>query len=688
MKLMDSIKTPIIDILIVGGGYSAIPLIRELEKDGKDYLIISEGKPIWSKLEASNRLDFDLVSSLYSSVFSFELVEMARSGRLADRYPTSKEFYDIHKKYARKYENKTIRDGVVRIDNYDDHSIVYLRSGATYKANNVIVATSFERVIHGSIIEFEFNESLNGKTVAVTSVGDSTNLIIAKLVAFGANVKLLANGFFALDKSLVVRGPESIYDFEVTVDQLEYQNVAKYFPFLYERSITGGHQQSIIFPRLAKLLYGPSLAAEYPLTRREDQPTHQRTFRIPFLRRKIPFLNGVIAIKYWPIDTYMYKFADNLEEHIKKGFLLNDLPFLIDQNLVELWSKEKTEILRDKKEIRSEGKTCKYDFIVSGDRERPALPPIYRGGSEQNRFEYAYRDQFMGVVPRDLSNVYLLGYTRPTTGGLSNIVEMQCLFVHKMIKDAGFKDGIVSSINTRITEYDNYHYFSDQKGPSDHLVWYGFYTDEIAKLIGIQPRLRDCRSYYDLCKYFLYPNSSLYFREHGEYQVEGADRLVAQIMRDHGNFIGLGSGLARYALMEFAAIATILLLPIPLWTAILLALLHFNLPMTAFLIGSLGLPSIDRKYGIATIAYRALIDIPLLLCPLALLFVGSIWIPAGVLASTYLLVHLGCRMGWNRKIFNDMRSMRKPRYRKFYSDYKKSFLKVFASKAPSEINLT
>lgn len=683
---MDSIQTPIIDILIVGGGYSAIPLIRELEKDGKDFLIISEGKPIWSELETSNRLDFDLVSSLYSSVFSFELVEMAKSGPLADIYPTSKEFYDLHKRYARKYESKTIRDRVVKIDNYDDHSLVYLRSGTTYKANCVIVATAFERVIHGSITEFEFNESLNRKTVAVTSIGDSANLIIAKLVAFGANVKLVANGFFALDKLLVFRGYESTHDLEITVDQLEYQNIAKYFPFLYERTITAGHQQSILFPRLAKLLYGPSLAAEHPLTRREDQPTSQGILRVPFLRRKAPFLNGVIAIKYWPIDTYMYKFADNLEEHIKKGFLLNDLPFLIDQNLVELWSKEKTEILRDKKEIRSEGKTCKYDFIVDGDRERPALPPIYRGGSEQSRFDYAYRDQFMGVVPRDLSNVYLLGYTRPTTGGLSNIVEMQCLLIHKMMEDAGFKDGIVSSIDTRITDYNNHHYLSDQRGPSDHLVWYGFYTDEIAKLVGIQPRLRDCRSFYDLCKYFLYPNSSLYFREHGEYQVQGADLLVAQIMEDHFNFIGLGLGLVRYTLMEFAAIATLLLLPIPLWAAIPLALLHFNLPITAFLYGKLGLPSIDRKYGMASIAYAALIDIPLLLCPLALLVVGSIWIPAGVLASTYLLVNLGCWMGWNRKVFNDLRSMRKSRYRKFFSNYKKIFVKVFTSKTSSEMN--
>lgn len=683
---MDNIQAPVIDNLIVGGGYSAIPLIRELEKDGKDYLIVSEGKPIWSELETNNRLDFDLVSSLYSSAFSFELIEMAKSGPLADRYPTSKEFYDIHKRYAKKYANKTIRDRVIKIDNYDDHSMVCLRGGTTYKAKNVIVATSFERVIHESITEFEFNESLNGKTVAVTSIGDSANLIITKLVAFGADVKLVADGFFALDKLVVFRGPEGTRDFEITVDQLEYQNVAKYFPFFYERTITAGYQQSNLFPRLARLLYSPSLAAEHPLTRREDQPTNQRTLRIPFLRRKAPFLNGVIAIKYWPIDTYMYKFADNLEEHIEKGFLLNDLPFLIDQNLVELWSKAKTEIIRDKKEIRSEGKTCKYDFIVDGDRERPALPPIYRGGNEQSRFEYSYRDQFMGIVPRDLNNVYLLGYTRPTTGGLSNIVEMQCLLTHKMIDDAGFKEEIVSSIDTRIAEYNDYHYLSDQRRPSDHLVWYGFYTDEIAKVVGIQPRLRDCRSFYDLCKYLLYPNSSLYFREHGEYQEEGAEQLVTQIMKDHGNFVGLGLGFVRYALMEFAAIATILLLPIALWVAIPLALLHFNLPITSFLSGKLGLPSIDRKFGKASIAYSAVIDIPLLLCPLVLAIVGSVWVPAGVLASTYLLVNLGCWMGWNRKVFIDMRSKRKPRYQKFFAEFKRSFVKVFTSKTSSEMD--
>ena len=44
----------------------------------------------------------------------------------------------------------------------------------------------------------------------------------------------------------------------------------------------------------------------------------------------------------------------------------------------------------------------------------------------------------MGVIPKELRNVYFLGYTRPMTGGLNNIVEMQCLFTHKLIADPAF----------------------------------------------------------------------------------------------------------------------------------------------------------------------------------------------------------------------------------------------------------
>jgi len=67
-----------IDVLIVGGGFSTMPLVRELGASGISWLMVSEMTPIWQQLEAADALDFDLVSSLQSSVYSFELVEMLK----------------------------------------------------------------------------------------------------------------------------------------------------------------------------------------------------------------------------------------------------------------------------------------------------------------------------------------------------------------------------------------------------------------------------------------------------------------------------------------------------------------------------------------------------------------------------------------------------------------------------------
>jgi cation diffusion facilitator CzcD-associated flavoprotein CzcO len=97
------------DVLIIGFGLSAIPLIRELEKDGIDYVILSDGDgSIWDKLERHGRLDFDLVSSVHTSLYSFELVE--RDAK--DRYPTSKEYLAFIRKYLTRYGSRVIKDWV------------------------------------------------------------------------------------------------------------------------------------------------------------------------------------------------------------------------------------------------------------------------------------------------------------------------------------------------------------------------------------------------------------------------------------------------------------------------------------------------------------------------------------------------------------------------------------------------
>jgi hypothetical protein len=118
------------DILLVGFGFSAVPLLRELDLSGVSYTIISEKDgSIWASLERSDGLDFDLVSSYYTSFYTFDLVDDFSE----DRYPTAREFYDMHLRYYRKYQDRIIVDRVTQIENKTDHSIVHTKSGDASK---------------------------------------------------------------------------------------------------------------------------------------------------------------------------------------------------------------------------------------------------------------------------------------------------------------------------------------------------------------------------------------------------------------------------------------------------------------------------------------------------------------------------------------------------------------------------
>ena len=93
------------DVLLVGFGFSAIPLLRELDLSGVNYTIMSEQDgSIWASLSRSGGLDFDLVSSYYTSFYTFDLVEDFSE----DRYPTAQEFYDMHRRYYRKYQDRIV----------------------------------------------------------------------------------------------------------------------------------------------------------------------------------------------------------------------------------------------------------------------------------------------------------------------------------------------------------------------------------------------------------------------------------------------------------------------------------------------------------------------------------------------------------------------------------------------------
>ena len=194
-------------VIIVGFGLSAIPLVRELERTGAEFICISEtGDTIWDSLSASGRLDFDLVSDYQTSFFSFDMV----SHYERDYHPTADEFYAMRLRLQREYGRKVVRDKVVRVDNLADHSVISTASGNTLQASHVVLATGFQRSINADLNEIDYGAS--NQTFVFDTMGDSANLMISKLVPNNNKIIVRTNGFTPVDKVLAIGPPEQRED--------------------------------------------------------------------------------------------------------------------------------------------------------------------------------------------------------------------------------------------------------------------------------------------------------------------------------------------------------------------------------------------------------------------------------------------------------------------------------------------
>jgi hypothetical protein len=532
-----------VDILIIGFGFSCIPLLRELDLNGTEYTIVSDRNPIWELLKKSGRLGFDLVSSYHGSFYSFDLANDPEGYR--DRYTTAGEFYGMHLRYLDQYRDKINFDYVELIENYDTYSLVHTKEGKLYKANHVIVSTGFRRKIHGALSTFDYN--IKGKTVLFTAMGDSVNLMISQLIPQGNKILVATDRFMALDKILTLSGKT------FTNDQLESHNLSYVTPKVFTRIVWGSLTTSL--RRLAILLMGTPLyrpalrliawigkiftpqqfIAKYPesfsfASPRELSPWSSR-------RKLVPWPNGIIAIKYWPIDSYAEHFDGRLDEAIQQGYLLNDIHYFIDQKLVTLYPKSRAVIDREAKTLTYDGQTVPYDLIVEGDRETPRIPTIVRKASGlDGEYRYRFKGTYLGVVPEDLKNIFLLGFTRPTTAGLATITEMQCLFVHQMLAEPDFKASVYGNLPTRIAKYNARHYYYEEDGPADHLVFFGTYVEDVARAMGINQTLKDCKTRDERTKFLFFPNVPFKYRQAGKYKVEGCDRLLDRIYRNHDRF--------------------------------------------------------------------------------------------------------------------------------------------------------
>jgi hypothetical protein len=646
------------EVLIIGFGFSAIPLIRELERDGIDYVVVSSGEgSIWDRLERHGRLDFDMVSSMHTSLYSFELVKRDTG----DRYLPSKEYHAFIKDYLNRYNSRLIKDWVTSVENRSSHSVVRTESGRVFHAKHLVITTAFRRIMNRLLNEFDYSSAKN-KTIAITAMGDSVNLMISKLIPYDNRIVLITNGFFLLDKL-------SFYDgTSYTLDQLEFHNMRRVSYLLYRKTITTGLDFVLLCRKLFRFLSLDHVYFKHPLAIRG----FKLEVGLKNFFRHSPVPNGIIAIKYWPIDSFQTLFDnDGLKQSIGDGYLLNDIAFFLEEGLVELWPKAETVIDREQRTIRWKDKVIEYDHIVDADYEVPNLPEIVvdREGAPRRKYEYVYRNNFMGVIPKELSNVYLIGYTRPTTGGLNNIAEMQCLFTHKMIADSGFHREIHSNLEERLRKYNDYYHLLDTKGHSEHLVHYGFYTDDVARLMKINPRLSDCRSIRDLVIHYIFPNTAFKYRQGGPYKVEGAKEMVQRIYDDHKGFSVIVNYLLTYALLQLTAYVALILAYARqelsgIALAFLLIVVLLN-PVTPFVAANgFGRNSYLNALMAAALGLTA--------------YYGSPLIPVASLLAVFALTYVFHRLGWTRAPFNDLRNKKSPKYREFFKRYCAAFREVFS----------
>jgi hypothetical protein len=635
------------DILIVGFGLSIIPLIRELEKDGVAYTLISDGNSIWEKLDKEGRLDFDLVSSRHTSMYSFELINQSTK----DDYPTALEFLEFQRKYIKEYGSKLITDRVTEVQNHKDHSLIFTRSGQTYKAKNVIFATAFKRIMNKQLNEFNYDEAA-GKTVVFNVYGDSANLMVSKLVPRNSKVIILTNGFVSLDKLSYFRGVS------YTLDQLEFHNIRFLSKFMYENIVTGlaSLKAGALPHKLALWLFGNTLSIKHPTTDR------LKIFKQDFERSvKSPFPNGLIAIKYWPVDAYQKLFDDNeLEKHIQDGYQLNDIGLFIDNGMVTVLPKEDTVIDHTEKTIRTGEETIQYDILIEGDREQPNLPPItyYNEHGEQLEYVYDHRNSFMGVIPKELSNIYLIGYTRPTSGGLANIIEMQDLFTHKLLTDKEFHASIHKDLDQKIEKYNRQYYTAKDKRYTDHLVFYGFYNEDLARLMKINPKVSQSRSLKQMFQYYLSPNNAYKYRKTGPYKVDGVQEMSEEVWKEHKGFGIIKHFILNFILVQLNVIALFALLPIPWYVKVPLIFIQLFNPF----IGLIQSQAINLHHYQNLFLIGGLIGIAFLPGPIP---------PLVALSLTLLLTVVGRKMGWSRLMFNDLKNKSK------YTDFLKRYLDAY-----------
>jgi hypothetical protein len=260
---------------------------------------------------------------------------------------------------------------------------------------------------------------------------------------------------------------------------------------------------------------------------------------------------------------------------------------------------------------------------------------------------------------------------RPITGGLNSIIEMQCLFTHKMIAHFGFREEIYQNLAERIRKYDRYYRFSKSANPTDHLVSYGFYNDDVATAMKINPCVWDCRTLKDLVIHFIFPNTPFKYRQDGPYKVEGVKEMVYRIYANHKGFSIIFNWLLTYALLQLTSYVCLIMT----WHQ-----QPFYFPTLAFLLSLVIVWLNPVSSFVASIGFghNSYVNIVMTLALGLTVFYPNPGVPLASLMIAIIMTYVFRQLGWSRMPFNDLRNKTHPKYQEFFDRYCKAFREVFS----------
>jgi hypothetical protein len=219
-------------------------------------------------------------------------------------------------------------------------------------------------------------------------------------------------------------------------------------------------------------------------------------------------------------------------------------------------------------------------------------------------------------------------------------------------------------LEEKIGIYNRKYYTSVTPGPRDNLTYYGFYTDEVARELGIALSLKSCRSLRDVAKYLNYPNNAHKFRQTGPYEIDKCAEFVDHVFARHHGFTLVWQLACAYLGYQALTVAVAASLFLHGWISgyVLAAAVLFQVLFGywAMIPVSNSCPFFGAKFA------SFVLYLPMLLHPVSTLLIFPI-----DFLSTYLLRQ---RPG-ARYPFNDLKN--KKRYRGFYERYKEVYNRVW-----------